>query len=156
MRPSGRTMAFVLAGVFAVLIGPRALRGEAVNATLLGTVTDVSGAVVAGAKVTSTEMKTGVGRKTTTDDSGNYEFSDLPPGQYQVAVEREGFKKSVRSGVDVLVNSDVRVNLALEPGALTQTVTVTSEAPILQTERADTGRRIETRQVDDRRMTSTR
>ncbi|PYU06353.1 MAG: hypothetical protein DMG33_08155 [Acidobacteria bacterium] len=120
MRPSGQTMRFVLAVVFALLIGPQALRGQAVNATLLGTVTDVSGAVVAGAKVTITEMKTGVGRKSTTNDSGNYEFSDLPPGQYQVAVEREGFKKSVRSGVDVLVNSDVRVNLALEPGALTQ------------------------------------
>jgi len=156
MRPSGQTMRFVLAVVFALLIGPQALRGQAVNATLLGTVTDVSGAVVAGAKVTITEMKTGVGRKSTTNDSGNYEFSDLPPGQYQVAVEREGFKKSVRSGVDVLVNSDVRVNLALEPGALTQTVTVTSEAPILQTERADTGRKIETRQVEDLPLTLNR
>ncbi len=149
MRPSGRTIAFVLAVVFALLIGPQGVWGQAVNATLLGTVTDVSGAVVAGAKVTITEMKTGVGRKTTTNDSGNYEFSDLPPGQYQVAVEREGFKKSVRSGVDVLVNSDVRVNLALEPGAITDSVLVTAELPILQTDRADVGAKIDNRQVVD-------
>ena len=66
--------------------------GQAVNATLLGTVTDASEAVVYGAKVTVTEMKTGVSRSTTTNESGNYEFPNLPPGQYEVAVEREGFK----------------------------------------------------------------
>src|SRR5690349_18831864 len=54
--------------------------GQAVNATLLGTVTDSSGAAVASVKVTATEMKTGVSRSTTTNDSGNYEFADLPPG----------------------------------------------------------------------------
>jgi len=52
--------------------------GQAVNATLLGTVTDTSGAVVAGAKVTATEMKTGVSRSTATNDSGNYAFANLP------------------------------------------------------------------------------
>jgi hypothetical protein len=92
--------------------------GQAVNATLLGTVTDTSGAVVAGAKVTATEMKTGVSRSTTTNDSGNYAFADLPPGQYAVATEKQGFKKAVRSGVDVVVNTDTRVNLALDPGAI--------------------------------------
>src|SRR5713226_10199937 len=70
----------------AILLGFSAqAMGQAVNATLLGTVTDSSGAAVAGAKVTATEMKTGVSRSTTTNDSGNYEFADLPQGQYQVA-----------------------------------------------------------------------
>jgi len=66
--------------------------------------------------VNATEIKTGVSHSTTTNDSGNYEFANLPPGQYEVATEKQGFKKAVRSGVDVVVNTDTRVNLALEPG----------------------------------------
>jgi hypothetical protein len=123
--------------------------GQAVNATLLGTVTDASGALVAGARVTATEMKTGVSRGTTTNDSGNYEFADLPPGQYEVATEKQGFKKAVRSGVDVVVNTDTRVNLTLDPGAISESVVVNAETPILQTDRADVGAKIESRQVVD-------
>jgi hypothetical protein len=123
--------------------------GQAVNATLLGTITDESGGVVAGTKITITETKTGVVHTAITNDSGNYEFADLPPGQYEVAAEKSGFKKAVRSGVDVLVNTDTRVNLTLAPGAVTESVVVSAETPILETDRADTGRKIEERQVED-------
>ena len=115
------------------------MAGQAVNATLLGTVSDSSGAVVVGARVTITEMNTGFRRSADTNDSGNYEFSHLPPGHYEVTVDHEGFRRAVRSGVDVVVNSDVRVDLALQPGTATETATVSAEAPILQTDRADTG-----------------
>lgn len=125
------------------------LTGQAVNATLLGTVSDSSGAVVVAARVTITEMNTGFQRSSTTNDSGNYEFSHLPPGRYEVAVEHEGFKRAVRAGVDVIVNSDTRVDLGLQPGTANETATVSAEAPILQTDRADTGRKIEERQVED-------
>jgi hypothetical protein len=125
------------------------LAGQAVNATLLGTVSDSSGAVVVGARVTITEMNTGFRRSAATNDSGNYEFAHLPPGHYEIAVDHEGFRRAVRGGVDVVVNSDVRVDLALQPGATTETATVSAETPILQTERADTGRKIEERQVED-------
>ena len=138
-----------LAALCVLLFSSSSALGQAVNATLLGTVTDASGAVVAGARVTTTEMKTGVVRSITTNDSGNYAFADLPPGQYAVAVEKQGFKKAVRSGVDVAVNTDTRVNLTLEPGAVTERVVVTSETPILETDRAETGRKIEERQVED-------
>src|SRR5437879_10963104 len=94
-------------------------------------------------------MKTCVSRSTTTNDSGNYAFADLPPGQYEVATEKQGFKKAVRSGVEVVVNTDTRVNLALEPGAISDSVVVTAETPILQTDRADVGAKIESRQVVD-------
>src|SRR5215472_13199064 len=124
-------------------------RGQAVNATLLGTVADSSGAAVASAKVTITEMKTGVSRTTTTNEDGNYQFPDLPPGQYEVSVEKEGFKRAVRSSIDVLVNSDVRVNISLQPGTVQQTVEVIADVPILQTDRADVGAKLETRQVVD-------
>src|SRR5438094_1181013 len=125
------------------------IMGQAVNATLLGTVTDASEAVVYGAKVTVTEMKTGVSRSTTTNESGNYAFADLPPGQYEVATEKQGFKRSVRSGIDVLVNSDVRVNMVLQPGTKSEVVEVMAEIPILQTDRADVGAKMESKQVTD-------
>ena len=133
----------LLAGISAPVMG------QAVNATLLGTVTDSSGAAVAEAKVTATETKTGLSRSTTTNDSGNYAFADLPPGQYEVATEKQGFKKAVRSAVDVVVNTDTRVNLTLEPGAITESVVVNAETPILQTDRADVGAKIESKQVVD-------
>jgi hypothetical protein len=123
--------------------------GQAVNASLLGTVSDSSGAVVRDAAVTITDMNTGFRRTTKSNDSGNYEFADLPQGQYEVVIEHEGFKKARRSGIDVLVNSDVRIDLVLEPGSANETIVVNAETPILQTDRADTGRKIEERQVED-------
>src|SRR5260370_5584216 len=141
------SMAVVLGTILLGFSEP--VMGQAVSATLLGTVTDSSGGAVAGAKVTATEMKTGVSRSTTTNDSGNYEFADVPPGQYAVATEKQGFKKVVHSGVDVVVNTDTRVNLALEPGAITESIVVTSATPILQTDRADVSEKIESRQVVD-------
>jgi len=71
----------------ALIISPRVF-GQTINATLLGTATDSSGAVVVGAKVTATEMKTGVNRSTATNDSGNYEFADLSFGNYEAAAEK--------------------------------------------------------------------
>src|SRR6267142_2635109 len=141
------SMAVVLGAVLLGFSAP--VMGQAVNATLLGAVTDTSGAVVAGAKVTATEMKTGVSRSTTTNDSGNYAFANLPPGLYEVVTEKQGFKKAVRSGVDVVVNTDTRVNLALDPGAISESVVVTAETPILQTDRADVGAKIDSKQVVD-------
>src|SRR5713226_7303874 len=133
-----------------ILLGFSApIMGQAVNATLLGTTTDASGAVVGGARVTAMEMKTGVSRSATTNDSGNYEFADLPPGQYEVAAEKQGFKRAVRAGVDVVVNTDTRVNFALEPGAINESVVVTAEVAILQTDRADVGEKIELTQLEE-------
>ena len=100
---------------------------QAVNATLLGTVTDASGAVVPSAKVTATETNTNTVRSTVTNESGNYSFPDLPPGRYIVTVEVTGFKKNTRSGIDVLVNTSPRVDMQLTPGNVTETVEVTAE-----------------------------
>jgi len=118
--------------------------GQAVNATLLGTVTDSSGASVANAKVTITETNTGIGHTSQTNESGNYIFPDLPPGTYRVIAEQSGFKRESRAGIDLIVNSTERVDLVLQPGNMSETITVEAETPILQTERADTGRKLET------------
>src|SRR6266403_4918630 len=141
------SMTLLLGTLLVALAAP--VMGQAVNATLLGTVTDTSGGVVAGAKITITELKTGVVHSVTTNDSGNYEQSNLAPGQYQIADEKEGFKKAVHSSVDVLVNTATRINLALNPGTAMETVVVSGELPILQTDRADIGRKIEERQAEE-------
>ncbi|PYT18427.1 MAG: TonB-dependent receptor, partial [Acidobacteria bacterium] len=122
---------------------------QAVNGSLLGTVTDSSGGSIPNAKVTITETNTGVSRSVTTNESGNYSFSDVPPGTYTVVAEQAGFKRASRAGVDVIVNTTVRIDLTLQPGQITETVTVTAETALLQTERADTGRKIETVQLHD-------
>ena len=70
--------------------------GQTVSATLLGTITDVTGGVIANAKMTITEVNTGVSRSGLTDESGNYTFRNLPPGQYAVTVEASGFEPGAR------------------------------------------------------------
>jgi hypothetical protein len=123
-------------------------RGQAVNATLLGTVTDASGAVIPNATVTITEQRTGVSRSGKTNESGNYTFPDLPPGTYSVAVEVQGFKKEVRQNINVIVNTEQRVDVQLEPGNISQSVEVSAATPPLETDRADTGRNLESQQLE--------
>src|SRR6185437_12084551 len=77
-----------------------ALFAQAVNATLLGTVTDASGASIPNATITITETNTGVSRTAKTNESGNYTVPDLPPGEYSVTVESTGFKKETRPQID--------------------------------------------------------
>src|SRR5215471_9685654 len=136
-----RAAIVMLALVF--LCSSRPAMGQAVNATLLGTVTDATSAAVSGAKVTIHEVNTGVTRTTLTNDSGNYTFPTLTPGTYDVTIEKEGFRKAVRRAVDVLVNTTVRVDMQLEPGTISEQITVTAEVPLLQTDRTDTGRKLE-------------
>src|SRR4249919_984548 len=116
---------------------------QAVNATLLGTVTDSSGAIVPAAKVTVTEVNTGVNRTGQSNESGNYTFPDLAPGQYSVSVESTGFKKETRRDIALAVNTSTRIDVQLTPGNMTETVEVTGAPPLLQTDRADTGAQLE-------------
>lgn len=112
--------------VIQLAVAPIPVQAQAVNATLLGTINDSSGAVIGGATVNIKELGTGVGRTTTTNASGNYTFPDLPPGTYSVTAEMSGFKKEIRPSVDVVVNSNVRVDLTLQPGAVSESVEVTA------------------------------
>jgi len=135
--------------IFLVAVGvvlcfiPSLLDAQVVNATLLGTVTDASGGVVANAKVTALEQNTGISHGTETNGSGNYVFPDMPPGTYTITVEISGFKKEVHRDVDVLVNTSQRVDLRLQTGQVTETLEVTAAAPLLQTDRSDTGRNLD-------------
>ena len=123
--------------------------GQAVNGTLLGTVTDASGATVAGAKVTATQTSTGLIHQSTSNESGNYTFPDLPPGNYSVTVEGTGFKKATQEKIDLASNSSTRVDITMQTGSVSETVLVTEAPPILQTDRADISTKIETQEVVD-------
>jgi hypothetical protein len=116
--------------------------GQAVNGTILGTVTDATGGVITNAKVTITETNTGVSRSTTTNESGNYNFPDLPPGLYSVSSEVTGFKKITRTGIQLQVNTAPRVDMTLQPGNVNEVIEVSAQAAILQTETASTGSQI--------------
>jgi len=125
------------------------LYGQAVSASLVGTITDASGAVVPGAKVVIVEVNTSFSRSTATNESGYYGFGNLTPGVYRVEVEQTGFKKAIRDRADVIVNTTVRVDLQLQPGQITESIEVTATTPLLQTDRSDVGRKFEVRQVQD-------
>lgn len=122
---------------------------QTVTATLLGTVSDAQGGAVAGAKVTATELSTQVSIERTTNSSGNYEFPYIKPGHYGISVEMAGFKKEVRQGVDVVVDTSTRIDVKLQVGAITEVVNVSADTPILQTERADTGRQINAEMMEE-------
>lgn len=141
---------FALAVLVIVSIGfwvPRAC-AQAVTATLVGTVTDPTGAVIAGAKVTITNQGTGISHTSSTNSSGNYEFTFLHPGQYTVMVVAHGFKQQKRLNVEVPVNSTTRSDIALQLGSSSSTVTVTTQAPLLQTDRPDVSAQLGSKQVE--------
>ncbi len=116
--------------LFALLL-PAALMAQG-TVTIFGTVTDSTGAVVPGAKVTVNNVLTGLTRETTTNEAGNYVVSQLPVGVYSVTVEAEGFKTAVQDDIRVQVDENRRVDLALEVGAVTESITV--EAAVAQVE----------------------
>ena len=146
----------VLAATTLLLCVPAAARAQAVTGTLLGTVTDASGGAVPGATVTATEAQTNVKRSTTTNEIGQYLFASLLNGTYTVDTELQGFKKIVRPGVKVDVNTTIRVDMKLEVGQMNEAVSVVAESPLLQTDRTDTGRIIESKMVTDIPLTFNR
>jgi hypothetical protein len=136
-------------GFAVLLVSPIVGYAQAVNGTLVGNVTDPSGFVLPGVNVTITEVNTNISSSTVTNESGYYVFSNLKDGTYRVRSELSGFKRVLREGVEVQVNATVRVDLKMEVGALEESVTVTAESPMLQTDRADTGRTIQAIQLQE-------
>jgi hypothetical protein len=123
--------AFSILAVMFVLNG--FLLAQGTTSRLTGTVTDNSGAAVAGATVTLTNEGTGTSISMETSESGSYTFDLIQPGTYSVSVERQGFKKFVSTGNTVSVNLPATVNVGLEVGGLNETVTVEGSAEIVQT-----------------------
>ena len=132
---------------------PCSVQAQFLYGTLTGNVTDQQGAVTVGAKVTVREVRTNVAKSVATDSAGNYRFSDLQPGSYDVTVEAPGFKTLVQKGVSLETNSVRRVNAQLQVSPVTEVVEVAFKAPALQTDRADVHITQSAKQVNDLPLT---
>src|SRR5277367_2172411 len=106
---------------------------QAATGRVVGTVTDPGGAVIAGAKVTVTNVGTGVHWEATTRQDGSYQILELPIGNYSVAVQEQGFGTSVTKPSELQINQSLRVDVALTLGQLSQTVSVESTATQVET-----------------------
>lgn len=117
--------------------------------TILGVVTDPSGAAVAGAKIVITEKAKGTVNAYTTDANGQYVAPFLVPGAYSVAVEKEGFQRAVSNEVTLEVDQKARADFQLQVGELSQTLEVTAAPPLVQSDSADLGQVINQRSVEE-------
>ena len=139
----------LLGGLFAVLLLCLPAFSQGSFGRILGTVTDQSGGVVAGATVTVIDTERGINRALTTDDAGAYNAPNLTAGNYTVRVEAKGFKRIERQGIGIEVGHEVRVDLTVQPGEQNQTVTVTESVPLVETTNATQGGTLENADIID-------
>jgi hypothetical protein len=125
--------------VLMLLLAAACVPAQTYRGTVLGTVTDSSGAVVAGATVKVRNADTGLERTTQTSSDGSYSAPELPFGKYTVTVSQSGFQTSVTTGVTVDVASDRRVDVVLKAGQVSESVEVTGEVPEVDTTNAVLG-----------------
>ena len=116
---------------------------------ILGTVTDQSGGVIAGAMVAVTNSQTGVARNLVADDAGEYNAPNLTPGTYTVKVTANGFQTFERQNITLGVGQDARIDAQMTPGQVTQTITVSEAAPLLDTTSATVTGTINTENIAD-------
>lgn len=125
------------------------IQAQTFYGSIVGTVTDSSGATVPGAAVTAVNSGTGERRTSQSNAEGKYEFVNLVPGRYRVDVEKAGFKHLTRDEIEVQVQATVRVDAGMQIGDVGQTVEVSAEAPLLQTETASLGTVVEQRKLSE-------
>lgn len=126
-RANWWTVIMGVSGLLALqLICIRTAKAQATAGTVLGTVTDTSGAVIPNASVVVSNTDTGIARKVETDPSGNYEVPNLLPGRYSIRVEKQGFQTAVVSDLTLQVNQSARYNIQMKVGQVTQQVNVTA------------------------------
>ena len=140
--------AVVFAVVLSTCFGSVAL-AQVLYGTLTGTVTDTSGAVIANAQVTALETQTGITQTATGDSIGIYRFPALLPGTYTVTISAQGFTKQQTLSVVLAANTIARVDAVLKVASATQDVIVTTEAPLLQTDKSDVHTELTSQQVEN-------
>src|SRR6202158_2273728 len=116
---------------------------------ITGTITDQSGGVVAGATVTVKDVQRGVSRTLTTGDSGEYNAPNLLPGTYVVRTEAKGFKAVEQQNILLEVGKEIRVDLSLQPGEVSQTITITEAPPMVETTNATLGGTLSNETIND-------
>ena len=144
-----RAIRMCLGLVVLLLVAGRMFGQAGATGTILGTVTDSTGAIVPNVNVTVTNTGTNSAFKTVTSSSGDFNAPALNPGTYSVSAEAKGFQKSVTTGFNLDVNGKVRVDLTLKPGAVTETLEVTAQAVVLDTDSAALSQHVSQQQVEE-------
>jgi len=147
--PRWFSLCTVLLAVAALFVFPERANAQEFRGTISGTVTDPTGAVVRDAPVIITETSTGTINRTRTDNAGQYVVPFLQPGVYQIVVETTGFKKEARNGVTLQANEHPLIDMVLQVGSALETVSVTADAPLIDTANASVGETITTKEVED-------
>lgn len=114
---------------------------------ITGRITDTSDAVISGAQVTITQTSTGVKRTAVSNDTGYYTAPSLLPGPYSVTVDYQGFRPVVRTGLDLRVNQELRLDFSLDVGGVSEKIVVDAQAPVLDTETPVLGQVVDSRQI---------
>src|SRR5580658_10027946 len=117
--------------------------------TITGTIVDPAGAVIAGAMIDAKNVATGAVYPTASSDTGNYTIAQLPAGNYELTVTVPGFKKYVRGGLQVEVAANIRVDVGLEVGSASESITVEAAATLLKTEGGEVSHNVSTETLDD-------
>ena len=146
---SSRRAAVLLSATLGMLLMCLPLFSQGSYGRILGAVTDQTGGVIAGATVTVLDVDRGISRTLTTDDAGEYNAPNLQPGKYIVRAEAKGFKTVERQNIILEVGKEPRVDLSLQPGEQTQTVTVTESIPLVETTNATLGGTLNNAQISD-------
>src|SRR5262249_28746941 len=123
--------------------------GQGFSAEILGIVHDASGAVVPGVSVTAKHIESGLTRSAITSEGGNYSIPSLPVGAYELTAELSGFKQQVRRGITLAVGQEAVVNLTMEVGEIKDNVTVTEDAPLVNTTLSSTSGLVSKEQIKD-------
>jgi hypothetical protein len=135
--------------IFLAALAATAAYAQVTTASIFGTVTDNTGAVVPNAEITVTNVDTNVTRTAKSDSAGQYTVPLLPTGTYRVTISSTGFKKFEQSGIVLDVSRSARVDATLEIGALAETVSVTADAPLVNTSNASIGRTVNTTEIEN-------
>jgi hypothetical protein len=138
-----------LAIIFLIALGTCLGFGQGATASISGVVRDASGAVIPGVTITAKHIDSGLMRTAVSNEAGNYSIPLLPVGAYEITTELPGFKQEIRRGVTLTVGQEAVVNFNLEVGTVSESVTVTGEAPIVNTTLASTTGLVNESQIKD-------
>ena len=125
------------------------IMAQSSTGSISGSVADQSGSVIRGATVTAKNVDTGFVRTVVADSEGRFKLVNVPIGPYEVTVEAANFAKHVQSGITLVVNQDAVVDVSLKPGTVTETVTVTENASVLNTTTAEVSTRFDSRRLSE-------
>jgi hypothetical protein len=125
------------------------LFAQGTSGKILGAVTDQSGGAIAGATVIVTDVARNSPKTLTTDQAGEYDATNLLPGNYKVRAEAKGFKAFERTGVTLEVSAEIRVDITMQPGEVSQTITVNEDVPMVETTNAELGATLQAAIIED-------